>query len=206
MRSRNAVPLLALTVGWLAAAAQAAERPVTLPAGTRLPLALETAVSSATSQRGDLVVAKLRQNVRLNDEIVLPAGAELKGKVTLARPSGRVKGRARVAAAFDTLVVRGESHAIRASSIDVTAPDTHRRDAAIIAGSTIGGAIVGGIAKGQKGSQVGAAVGAGAGTGVVLTNKGKEVLLPAGTPRTVRLLRPVRLTGGIAVPPLTREP
>ncbi|MBK5298599.1 MAG: hypothetical protein JJE40_15710 [Vicinamibacteria bacterium] len=49
------------------------------------------------------------------------------------------------------------------------------------------GAILGAIVGGGKGADVGTAVGGGAGTGMVLTTRGDEVRLAAGTPVTVRL-------------------
>jgi hypothetical protein len=50
--------------------------------------------------------------------------------VVLSAP-GRVKTRARLALAFDTLVLDGEEHAIGTRAIDITA-DTHKKDAATI--------------------------------------------------------------------------
>ena len=43
------------------------------------------------------------------------------------------------------------------------------------------GAVIGAIAGGGKGAAIGSAIGAGAGTGVVMSTRGKEVRLPAGT-------------------------
>ena len=58
-----------------------------LPAGTVLPVRFETTVSSATSRPEDRVIAVLREDVRLGNRVVLPAGSELHGAVLNAVPS-----------------------------------------------------------------------------------------------------------------------
>lgn len=167
--------------------------PVTVPEGATLPLVLETAISSATSRSGDRVVARLAEDVMVGEKVVVPAGTEVRGQVTAAVPSGRVKGHARLAFDFDTLVLKGKEHSIGARPVDVTAANSHKRDA-VITGIGVGaGAIVGGIVDGKKGAGIGALLGGATGTGVVLTNKGKEVELGTGTRVTVRLTRETRL-------------
>ena len=167
--------------------------PVTIPEGTTLPLVLETAISSATSRSGDLLVARLAEDVRVGDKVVVPAGAQVRGRVTAAVPSGRVKTRARLAFDFDTLVLEGKEHSIATRPVDITAGDTHKKDAATIGIGAGAGAIVGAIANGGKGAGIGALIGGAAGTGVVLVNTGKEVALGSGTRVTVRLTRETRL-------------
>jgi hypothetical protein len=167
--------------------------PITVPEGTSFALLLETAMSSATSQSGDRVVAKLAEDVRVGEKVVVPAGSEVRGRVTTAVPSGRTKTRARLAFDFDTLVLDRKEHSIDASAIDITAQDTHKKDAATIGIGAGAGAIIGAIANGGKGAAVGTLIGGAAGTGVVLVNTGKEVRLDSGTRVTVRLTRETRL-------------
>jgi hypothetical protein len=166
---------------------------ITVPAGVTLLLVLEMAISSATSRSGDRVVARLAEGVRVGERVVLPAGSEVRGQVTTAVPSGRVKTRARLAFAFDTLVLEGEEHSIGTGPIDITAGSTHNKDAATIGIGAGAGAIVGAIFGGKKGAAVGGLIGGTTGTGVVLVNTGKEVALGSGTRVTVRLTQEARL-------------
>jgi hypothetical protein len=167
--------------------------PLKVPEGTTLALSLEATVSSETSHDGEVVLAKLVQDVTSGERVLLPAGAEVRGKVLAAVPSGRVSGRARLAVAFDRLVVKGREYPIEASGLDVTAEPQHGRDAAIIGGGAGAGAIIGGIAKGGKGAAIGALIGAGAGTGTVLVTKGKDVVFEVGARCNVRLTRGLTL-------------
>jgi hypothetical protein len=175
------------------ASAVTTPEPLVIPEGTALAMTLQTTASSATSHEGDAVVAKLAESVRLGDRVLVPAGSEVRGRVIAAVPSGKVKGRARLALDFDSIVVKGREVAIDTAPIDITARHQKKRDAAIIGGGTGAGAIVGGIVDGKKGAAIGALLGAGAGGGAVLATKGKEVHLPSGTALKIRLKEPARI-------------
>ena len=138
-------------------------------------------------------MARLAEDVRVGEKVVVPSGSEVRGRVTAAVPSGRVKTRARLAFDFDTLVLEGKEHSIGTRPLDITAGDTHKKDAATIGIGAGAGAIIGAIADGGKGAAIGTLIGGAAGTGVVLTNTGKEVELGSGTRVTVRLTREARL-------------
>lgn len=146
----------------------------TVPKGATLPLVLEKRISSATSRSGDLVRARLAEDVKVGEKVVVPAGTRVRGLVITAVPSGRVKGLARLAFDFEALVLEGKEHAIGARPVDIAAANSHTKDPVLI------------------GIGVGARI-SGNGTGVVLTKKGKEVELGTGTRMTVRLTRETRL-------------
>lgn len=202
----QAVSVIA-AVAWAAAPIVAsAQDMVTLPSGTRLPVVLQTTVSSGTSSPGDLVVAKTTQNVRTaRNEIVLPAGTEVRGRVVTAYPGGKMKGRARLVVAFDRVVLRGEEHKMSVSRLDATAPSMAKRDAATVAAGTIGGAVVGGIVGGNKGARVGAVTGAGAGTAAAVSTQGPQVTFSSGSRRSLRLTRALRVPREVKVPPYRQE-
>lgn len=164
---------------------------VTLPAGTALPVELQTTVSSETSNVEDAVSGTLRRALVVDGLEVLPAGSTLSGVVTDAKRSGRVKGRAHVALRFTSLRARDERLDIRTASIGRTAPATKKQDAAKIGIGAGAGAVIGGIVGGGDGAAKGAAIGGAGGTGVVLATRGQEVTLPAGSNVSVKLAAPV---------------
>jgi hypothetical protein len=167
-------------------------REITLPAGTVLPVRLQSEVNSDTSRVEQPVRGTLRRAVVSRGVEVLPAGTVVLGHVTSAQHSGRVKGRASVAFRFSHIEVPGEGRvAIRTATVSRLAPATKGEDAAKIGGAAAGGALIGGILGGGGGAAKGAAIGGGAGTGVVLATKGKEVHMPVGTAVSVRLTSPV---------------
>jgi hypothetical protein len=186
---------LALSAGLLAglSTAPATAARQQLPAGTTIPVILETTVSSATSRPEDRVDARVRADVVSGGKVVIPAGSELRGRVVTARRSGRVKGLAYLSMSFNELVVNGDTYRIATQRIGVQAKTTHGRDAAIIGGGAGAGALVGALVDGKEGAAKGALVGAGAGTGTVLTTRGKEVTFASGSRWRVRLAEPLEL-------------
>ena len=164
---------------------------ITIPNGTELKLVLETGLSSETSSVGERVVARVERAMSPDGRVVLPGGTVLRGSVVAADRAGRVKGVSHLRVDFDRIVVRGQEHPLRATSLDVLGPDTTKQDVAVIAGSTAAGAIIGKIM--DKGAKKGAVVGAATGTGAVLVTRGEAVEMPAGSRWTVRTTDSIRL-------------
>jgi ribosome maturation factor RimP len=154
-------------------------REYTIPAGTRVSVRLNEAVNSGTSKAGQAVSATLADPVTIDGVQVLPAGSPVRGEVTAADASGKVKGRASLAMDFRSVSAHGESHPLGAH-FSMVAPATKKSDAKKIGIPAAGGAIVGAIIGGGKGAAIGAAAGGGAGTAAVLMTPGKEVGLASG--------------------------
>ena len=168
-------------------------REVTVPAGTPLPIILDTSVSSNTSRVEQPVRAHVSRDVRLDNEIVIPAGSEVYGNVTAVRRAGKVKGRSYIAMRLTSLVPRGsnERYSIDTGRIARTGRATKKKDAIKIGAPAAGGAAIGALIGGKKGALIGAGAGGGAGTAVVLSTRGEEVGIGRGAPLTLRLAAPM---------------
>ena len=190
---------LAFTADAAPAARAGAVREITLPAGIRLQVVLDTSVGSDTSRVEQAVHAHLSRPVVLRGVTVLAAGSTVSGVVTNATRAGKVKGLAHVAMRFDTVTPRGESerYQIRTLPVGRTAAATKKKDALEIGAPAAGGAIIGALIGGKKGALIGGAAGGGAGTAVVLSTRGKEVHVPKGALLTLKLSAPltVRIAG-----------
>jgi hypothetical protein len=178
-----------------AAVTKTAVREVTIPAGTELPIVLDTSVGSKTSRVEEPVRAHLSRAIIVDGQTVLPEGSIVSGVVTDATPAGKVKGRAHLAVRFDSIAPRGsdERYRIDTASVGRTAPATKQKDAVKIGAPAAGGAIIGAIVGGGKGAAIGAAAGGGAGTAVVLSTSGKETSLPVGSALRLRLTSPLTI-------------
>jgi hypothetical protein len=168
-------------------------REVTVPSGTQLPIILDTAVASNTSRVEQPVRAHLSRDVRIGNEVVIPAGSELYGNVTAVRRPGKVKGRSYIAMRFTTLVPRGgsERYSIDTGRVARTGRATKKKDALKIGVPAAGGAAIGALIGGKKGALIGAGAGGGGGTAVVLSTRGEEVGIGRGVPIALRLASPV---------------
>jgi type IV secretory pathway VirB10-like protein len=167
--------------------------PQVIAEGTELLLALETPLASNKSREGDDVEARLVEPVTQGEHTLLPADTRVRGVVTAAVDAGRVKGRARLALRFDTVVVDGREVPLRASGLDITAESSSGRDKKVVAGAAAAGGIIGAIADGKKGAAIGVLAGGAAGGAAVLATKGDQVVLEAGQKIKVTLEKDLRL-------------
>jgi hypothetical protein len=168
-------------------------REITIPAGTALPLVLDTSVGSDISRIEQPIHAHLGRAILVNGVTAIPSGSAVSGVVTDARRSGKVKGRAHVSFRFQTLTPQGDSERYRMQTrlIGRTAPATKKADALKIGVPAAGGAALGGLVGGKKGAAIGAAAGGGGGTAVVLATRGKEVRIGRGATVLARLAQPL---------------
>lgn len=173
-------------------AAAPAYREVTLPAGTVLPVDLETSVGSDISRVEQPVHGRLRRAIVEHGVEVLPAGAAISGHVTAAQRPGKVKGRGYVAFRFTQLDTPGAGTSrISTALISRTAPATKKQDAMKIGAPAAAGAAIGAIVGGGDGAAKGAVIGGAAGTGYVLSTRGKEVRVGKGADLAVKLTAPL---------------
>ena len=170
-----------------------AVREITIPAGTALRVRLSNTVSSASSSVEDAVQGTVRTPVVVRGVTVIPAGSIVRGYVSEADRSGRVKGRARIGVRFTSVTVGNSRYNIRTAAISRQARGTKKADAAKIGVGAGAGAVVGAIAGGKKGAAIGAGVGAAGGTGVVLATRGAEVSIGPAAQLTTTFADPVSI-------------
>lgn len=171
--------------------APARARTVTIPDGTTLDVELSSALASDTSRVEQDVTGTIDSAVVIDEATVIPAGSRLRGYVTSAQDSGKVKGRAELGFRFTSLTVGPVTYDISTKPLFYRAESTKKDDAVKIGVGAAAGAIVGAITGGKKGAAIGTAVGAGGGTAVVLATDGDEIRLAAGRKLKVSLTDPL---------------
>jgi hypothetical protein len=88
----------------------------TLAAGTVIRASLQHALTTDSNAPGDPFTAKVVDDVKVNNTVVIPLGSTVKGVVAESRRSGRVKGRAYMSLKFTEVVLpNGQSYPIQAS-------------------------------------------------------------------------------------------
>jgi len=155
----------------------------------------ETALSSERARVEDRVEARVVRDVRVGNEVAIPAGSRAVGSVMLVERGGRFKERARLGIRFHTLVLAdGTRLPITTETIYRYGDAPGNSSTAKIGGGAVAGAILGAILGGAKGAAVGATTGAGAGTAAVVAGDRSAAELPVGTEVTARILSPVTVT------------
>jgi hypothetical protein len=145
-----------------------------IPAGTRIPVRLSTALSSGTAQSGQHWDGVVARDVTVNGNTI-KAGTPVKGVVSSAKSSGRLHapGIIRIRATS----VGGES--VRTASVGRQGKSHTKSNALKIGGGAAAGALIGGLAGGGKGAAIGTLAGGGAGTGVAAATGKQEAVYPA---------------------------
>lgn len=176
-------------------------RVVAIPAGTTIPAAMETSLSTRTHKVGDIFHARVTEEILASDGMVLvPQGARLEGRVAEASQSSSSQEEALLLLTFEHLLIMGERFPIDAVVTEVamqtSAQASGARTAATVATGAAAGAVVGRILGGDRRSTVaGAVVGAVAGTGVALTTRDGHATIDEGARVVVRLDSPTTLGG-----------
>ena len=168
---------------------------VTVPSDAVLGLQIERTVSSELARVEDRVDARVTRDVRVGDRVAIPAGSTVRGSVSEVDRGGRMKGKARLAIKFHTIVLAdGTQLPFKTDAVVREGQSPGGESAAKVGGAAIGGAILGAILGGGKGAAIGGAVGAGAGTAAAMSNDRNPATLAAGTTVTVRMQAPVTVT------------
>ena len=185
---------------------------MTVPAGTRIALALRNSVDTKHSKEGDRIYLETIYPVAAGGRIVVPAGSFVNGTVTISKPAGKPKGKGELYIRFDSLTLPNgatrdfHSHlgSAEGKTVDreegkVSGERDTGRDVGTVAATTGMGASIGGIAGAASGHAiqgvgVGAIIGAAAGLGTLLAKGGPEATLRRGTTLEMILDRDIVFT------------
>jgi hypothetical protein len=151
----------------------------TIPAGTAISIRSSSEISSGTANVGDRFEGTLAHSIVVGGKTVAKAGTPVRGKVTLAKSSGRLHAPGQISLRLTSVEVNGKMLPVATGSYHLEGKSHTKSNATKIGGGTAAGALIGGIAGGGKGALIGSAVGAGAGTGVAAATGKEEAVIPA---------------------------
>jgi hypothetical protein len=166
---------------------------LTIPSGTVFTVRMGQSVSSKMSQAGQSFTATLAQPVEVDGNTVIPSGAAATGTVTDAVPLGRFKGGAKLALRLDSVTINGRKYDLQTSAVSRSAQGKGKRTGVMVGGGAGLGALIGGLAGGGKGAAIGALAGAGAGGAGSAFTGNKDIVIPAESAVTFKLLQPVQV-------------
>jgi BON domain len=167
---------------------------VTIPDGTTLSIRLIDGLDSEKNQPGDTFRATLNAPIVINDDVVIPQGADVEGRVVDVKSAGRFAGQSILTLELTKLDVNGRTYNLHSDQWSKSGNGRGKATAAKVGGGAALGAIIGGIAGGGKGAAIGATVGAGAGTGVSAATKGQQIALNSEALLSFKLESPLTVT------------
>jgi len=165
----------------------------TLPQGTIITVRLGETISTKTAKAGDSFTGTVAEPVSEGGKVVIPEGSSAEGTVADAKGMGHFKGGALLKIVLTSITVKGNNYQVQASANSHFAKGKGKRSAVMIGGGAGLGALIGGLAGGGKGAAIGAAAGAGAGTAGAAFTGNKEIVLPAESAVSFKLLQPVEI-------------
>jgi type IV secretory pathway VirB10-like protein len=184
---------------------------LTIPAGSKIPVALKHAISTKSAREGDSVYAETNFPFVLNEKVLVPAGTYVQGKISQVKRGGRVHGRAELLIHFTTLIYpSGYTVMLPGAVENVPGADkttmkgeegTIRQDSqtgqkvGTVASTAGTGAVIGGLSNGGKGAAIGAGIGGAVGTAIALLSRGNDVRLDPGTTIEMVIQRPIEIDG-----------
>jgi hypothetical protein len=170
---------------------------LTIPSGTKVPLALKQSISTKNAREGDAVYAVTTFPVVISERIIIPAGTYVQGRISNVKRGGRIKGRAEVLMHFSTLIYPSGYTVVLPGAVENVpgAEKTSMKDeegtirqdsqtgekARTVATAAGTGAVIGGLNNGVKGGLIGAGIGGGVGTAIGMLTRGNDVKMDAGT-------------------------
>jgi hypothetical protein len=183
-----------------------------VPAGTVIPVNLTSRISTKHANEGDGIYAQTAVPIVVNDEIVIPAGSFVRGKVGHVQQPGRIKGRAEMTFSFHNITLpTGASFEINASLGGTGGTVERRGEATVVAdkgddgeeiltdsargagtGAAVGVVYRGGVGGAAKGAAAGAAAGAAGSALAALIRRGDALVLEPGTMIEIVLDRPIQ--------------
>lgn len=170
---RKILPLAAVVLMATFAVAQ------TIPAGTPITVRIGSEISSGSAAAGNTFEGTLAKALVVNGKTLAAAGSPVRGKVTLAKSSGRLHAPGQLSIRLTSVQVNGKMVAVSSSAYHVEGKSHTKSNATKIGGGAAAGAIIGAIAGGGKGAAIGSLAGAGAGTGVAAATGKQEAVIAA---------------------------
>lgn len=169
----------------------------TAPAGTTFAVSLNEELSTGTSKAGDGFTATLEEAILdSNGNVLIPAGATVRGRVTRVAKSGNVGETAVINVAFESISHNGRSYPLEATVIEAN-PERRTRQstgeqAGKVAAGAAAGAVIGRVLGKSTGSTLkGAVIGAAAGTAIAMGTADVDAVLKAGSRMTIKLDAPI---------------
>lgn len=182
-----------------------------VPSGTKVPIIMDSAVDSDTSQEGDEFAARTSEDLMIDGTTAVPAGSVIKGRIARLNAPKHLNRSGSVGLKFDTITTPDNRQIPISATLVARGGVVHARrgikDIAIDTGTfvapaavgTLIGAIAGGANSGSSGIGtaggllIGAGIGVAIGTIILCAKKGKRVDVRPGDELKIELAEDLRM-------------
>lgn len=184
-----------------------------VPSGTKIPIIMDTAIDSDTSQEGDEFSARTGEDLNIDGQTVVPAGSVIKGRIAQLNAPKNLGRSGSVALKFDSVTTPDNRQIALVANLVAHGGVVHAKrgmkdiaiDTGVLAIPTAIGIGIGALA-GSSGSSsgsshiskpeaaiIGAGIGAAIGVAVLCIKKGKKVDVRPGDELKIELAEDLRM-------------
>ena len=156
----------------------------TIPSGAHLTVRLSSTINSGKAEAGQTFNGTLAHALTTNGKTIAKSGAPVRGKVTLAKSSGRLHAPGQLSLRLTAVEVNGHFVPVSTSAFRAQGKSHTKGNVEKIGGGAAVGTLIGALAGGGKGAAIGGVAGAGAGTGLAAATGKEEAVIPAETALT----------------------
>jgi len=187
-----------------------------VPTGTKIPIIMDTAVDSDTSQEGDEFAARTSEDLSIDGSTVVPAGSIIKGRIAQLNSPKALNRSGSVGLKFDTITTPDQRQIPIVANLVARGGVVHARrglkdiafDTGSVALPTLAGVGIGFLAGRSTnnnsgsdsnkigaggGALIGAGVGIAVGVAILLSKKGKKVEVRPGDELKIELAEELRM-------------
>jgi len=191
-----------------------------VPSGTKLPIIMDSAVDSDTSQEGDEFAARTSEDLTIDGSTVVPAGSVIKGRIARINAPKHLDRSGSVGLKFDTITTPDNKQIALSATLVARGGVVHARrglkdvamDTGVVAAPLLLGAAIGAIAGGVNsnsssststsssskiglggGLLIGVGIGAAVGVIILCAKKGKRVDMRPGDELKIELAEDLRM-------------
>lgn len=165
---------------------------VQIPEGTAITVRMIDSADSNTARLGQTFRASIDEPVVVNNQTVIPRGADALVKLVEDRQAGKFEGRTVLTLALSDITINGQMVDTTTGDVSQASSSRGARTAKVVGGTTALGAIIGALAGGGRGAAIGAVSGAAVGGGAQVLTKGQQVKIPSETRLTFTLQQPIQ--------------
>ena len=169
-------------------------RQVQISSGSTVTIRMIDGVDSSVNKTGEIFHASLDVPVVVDNEVVVPKGADVYVRLASASSAGRMRGQSELHLELVKLEFQGQSYPLVSSTYSLNGSSRGKDTAKKVGAGAVLGTLIGAIAGGGKGAAIGAAAGAGAGGAYQAATHGKQVKIPSETKLDFQLEQSVTVT------------
>ena len=168
-------------------------RSVQVASNSTLTIRMIDGVDSQVNHAGEIFHASLEAPIVVDNEVVVPKGADVYVRLASASSAGKFAGKSELHLELVKLEFQGQSYPLVSGTYSLTGDSRGKDTTEKVGGGAVLGAIIGALAGGGKGAAIGGAVGAAGGGVYQGATNGKQIKIPSETKLDFKLDQPVTI-------------